>query len=126
MDKSETYIKMCEKATEIKNDHEWDNGDWAYWPKNGDVYPLCDNRENSVQEQGSMGYVWLPRQDQLQEIVCDKFRLQMPGFMVNDLNCWNAHIEWHKITSMEQLWLAFVMSKKHQKQWNGEDWIKEI
>jgi len=24
---------------------------------------------------------------------------------------------------MEQLWLAFVMKEKHNKTWNGKDWI---
>ena len=27
-------------------------------------------------------------------------------------------------TSMEQLWLAFVMKEKYQKVWDGNDWIK--
>jgi len=27
-------------------------------------------------------------------------------------------------TSMEQLWLAFVMNEKYNKVWNGKDWMK--
>ncbi len=28
-------------------------------------------------------------------------------------------------TSMEQLWLAFVMKEKYNKVWDGEEWINE-
>jgi len=28
-------------------------------------------------------------------------------------------------TSIEQLWLAFVMHEKYQKIWNNEKWIKD-
>ncbi|KKK85112.1 hypothetical protein LCGC14_2776590 [marine sediment metagenome] len=65
-------------------------------------------------------YVWLPTQSQLQEMVSggDKpfdigllfgraFRFLMDG------NC-------EYITSMEQLWLAFVMKEKYNKVWDGE------
>ena len=65
----------------------------------------------------------LERQDQLQEMVSggDKpfdigllfgraFRFLMDG------NC-------EYITSMEQLWLAFVMKEKYNKVWDGEKWV---
>jgi predicted Abi (CAAX) family protease len=31
---------------------------------------------------------------------------------------------WRIFTSMEQLWLAFVMKEQYNKVWNGKDWIK--
>lgn len=65
------------------------------------------------------------RQDQLQEMY--------------EGDWWSAYLkfeEWMKenyndvrgdvmiLMSMEQLWLAFVMSERYSKQWNGTDWIK--
>ena len=36
------------------------------------------------------------------------------------------HQEYVKqFTSMGQLWLAFYMAEKHNKVWNGENWVKE-
>ena len=32
--------------------------------------------------------------------------------------------EFPPFTSMEQLWLAFVMKERYSKLWNGEEWIK--
>ena len=34
---------------------------------------------------------------------------------------WQKHLT--SKSSMEQLWLAFVMKSKYNKTWNGEDWI---
>lgn len=79
--------------------------------------------------------VWLPRQDQLQEIVVnihDENYSAAPiessySLAVMFVKNWmlNARCEsWmHGMKdSMEKLWLAFVMQKKFNKIWNGEDW----
>ena len=50
--------------------------------------------------------IWLPRQDQLQGMV-------------------EYTVGVNKFNSMEQLWLAFVMSEKYNKKWDGKDWIKK-
>lgn len=116
MDTSETYIKMCEKAEPdlifqtprlLEDTHN-------YWASRGFGIP-------------SLHPVWLPRQDQLQEMV--------GGFEAGFID-WR---EWKKniypsfggytnpfsklgFTSFEQLWLAFVMKEKYDKVWNGERW----
>ena len=65
--------------------------------------------------------IWLPRQDQLQEM------LQPCGF---GILLWDFHtyasilIRDENIISMEQLWLAFVMKTKYNKVWSGEDWLE--
>jgi len=64
--------------------------------------------------------IWLPRQDQLQEIVSPSF-LKEDKFMIIDkfLSFIDyADREW----SFEQLWLAFVMKEKFNKIWDGEEW----
>ncbi len=64
--------------------------------------------------------IWLPRQDQLQEMA----RLCVGGS--------NIYGRLRQITefqmktphqTMEQLWLAFVMKEKFNKTWNGSEWI---
>ena len=81
-------------------------------------------------------YIWLPRIDQLQEIMSeslwemiDKFADWLPignsvEYGVIGSVCWAKHKEYtSQFTSMEQLWLAFVMKKKYNKIWNGEEWV---
>jgi hypothetical protein len=75
--------------------------------------------------------IWIPRQDQLQEMIgefprnferfadeagqnaFDYSQEEMGDYQIYDTGC----------TSMEQRWLAFVMKEKYQKTWNGENWI---
>ncbi len=146
MDTSETYIKMCETATEIQphldNDGvggTWVGGNILYHvapmnqPHDRDGYyqvtderairqcKSCGNREEYVKASKA---IWLPRQDQLQEMVGGN-----PESLINDLNDWLEWIDFtiyneyaKQFTSMEQLWLAFVMKEKYNKTWDGEQW----
>lgn len=70
---------------------------------------------------------WLPRQDQLQEMIktnnivnlCHSFYSQM--LLYN--NCGDyIYPDLDEFTSMEQLWLAFVMKEKWNKQWLNGEW----
>jgi len=80
---------------------------------------------------GSPYLVWLPRQDQLQEMVIlpRDFIGNRPIVLTNKLIEW-SEIYHHGIytwgESFEQLWLAFVMSEKYNKNWIGETWKKII
>lgn len=79
--------------------------------------------------------LWLPRQDQLQEIVLGTYHFYaLPTFF--KLFCGNEEMYEglytkkgfglaNKFTSLEQFWLAFVMHEKYNKIWNEKDWIKE-
>jgi len=89
--------------------------------------------------------IWLPTQDQLQEIILkDRYCLHYQGReLIKDFYTFThpedmleamfinsktneriskecAYIS--AFTSMEQLWLAFVMKEKYNKIWNGEEW----
>lgn len=127
MDTSETYIKQCEKAEEIQAQWKAAMGDWfAYWFDNAEFtdtphwailviqrFPRFANREGGIR-------IWLPRQDQLQEIVAS---IESPARVVWCVGCWCNHNKYaESFTSMEQLWLAFVMWEKHGKKWDGEKW----
>lgn len=146
MDTSESYIKMCEKAEEIQaqwlnHDTEGDfavstktiegyNGFWELKANevmivgNDSEYDLTIEQQADIDETGA---IWLPRQDQLQEMVGVNWvrTLNDFGWWVND----NSADEWSFDNvlfwgSMEQLWLAFVMKEKYNKVWNGTDWVK--
>lgn len=71
--------------------------------------------------------IWLPRQDQLQEILIADY--EEIGKEYNDkwdrlLFACNDFVngDYFDGHSMEQLWLAFYMSEKHNKKWNGKEW----
>ena len=102
MDTSKQYIKKCEKAWEIQA-IKWSE------PK---YYPSV-----------SSGDVWLPLQDQLQEMV------ENVSSSYELLNCFYKFVNpledvyTRQFTSMEQLWLAFVMKEKYGKTWDGEEWV---
>ena len=133
MDTSEKYIEMCEKAyDEIQRDHKYNWGDyWSETVNDKSVgvhrYPItpkfiCD--------------VWLPTQDQLQEMLGfplkeDRGQLYEVGLI--DLFV-SFTFDWHyeeyqsdikDFTSMEQIWLAMFMKEKHHKIWKDGDWVKQ-
>ena len=131
MDTTETYIKMCEKAEEIHKEHEWIEGDWCWDVTNKEWYILCPCCHNYEHYPLSM-YFWLPRQDQLQEMVkgddhmhllAYKFALYFHGNL--DPLYWYIGVDNYTVdadNSMEQMWLAFVMKEKFNKVWDGENW----
>jgi len=141
MDKSEKYIKMFEQAQEIQQYFQDKN--WTYfseeeplykkgrvfcWPnldseighlfleEDKDFYLCKKNLTISKKEE----IVWLPRQDQLQDMINNipssqgyfEFRMfiERNGFYIKD----------SLQTSWEKVWLAFVMQEKYNKIWNEE------
>ena len=66
----------------------------------------------------------LERQDQLQEMVMDGCMYTL----LDDLDSFiqlGHHDEKGLFSSMEQLWLAFVMKEKYGKAWDGENWLAQ-
>jgi len=129
MDTSETYIKQCKKAKKIQK-RVLKEGDYFYDHPFG--VQLCwylgDWRSASIPY--SVNPIWLPRQDQLQEMVSNckdhNGTLGKGMYLLQKMVDWNISPDGWKskvdASSMEQLWLAFVMKEKFNKTWNGEDW----
>lgn len=128
MDTSEVYVKMCEKATEIQDWHQDNIQDADFIKDNlGMVYAA----DESCLAGDIDNYIWLPRQDQLQEMMqpCGYVELIRDfsdfcfrqSYHCSDEGTHNPAVAY--LDSMEQLWLAFVMKEKFGKVWNGEDWI---
>jgi len=106
-------IQGGRNATEM----DWDWSDYYY--KDGFV-GRYDPHENFR----ILPAIWLPDQSQLQEMIEDEPRGQL--FRLYHFALENDNIielrNVFQFTSMEQLWLAFVMKELHNKTWNGDKW----
>ena len=124
MDKSETYVKMSGKAEEIQNGWQPQVDDYWCWFSCPERIYLIQHYLPVVGERTKEGNckVWLPRQDQLQEMI--EVVDPKPHKLIKMLWDWVAITGNTQFESMEQLWLAFVM-KDNGEVWTGEDWQKE-
>ncbi len=134
MDTSETYIKMCDNPY-IQGQRQvgvnWQEGDYFCWkPPSGLIVTLaydcwCDSVSHAASR--DEGDTWLPTQSQLQEMVggfesFPKFWQEFNGYE-NKYDIDEAEWAFCKgFTSMEQLWLAFMMKENRNKTWDGEAW----
>ena len=128
-DISDTYIKMCEKAENLQDKWTIMNGDYLFSKETKKIklVPSPSPKINHTHKELQDCAVWLPRQDQLQEILCG----------VSPVKGWTAYGlagGLHKFLltdydssiidgTMEQYWLSFVMLEKYKKKWDGEEWI---
>ena len=129
MDTSETYQKMCDKAEEIQRQRPygraWQEGDCFLTIKIRTRVRFASRHKNDI---------WLPRQDQLQGMLLDieKWQTSIQSITIlcafarfcgsaneNAEGRSNIHL---RQSSLEVLWLAFVMMEKYSKCWNGNDW----
>ncbi|MFW6106339.1 MAG: hypothetical protein ACOC5H_03125 [Desulfovermiculus sp.] len=139
MDKSLRYIQLCTRAEEVQAQWTPAHGDF-FVGKNGQIECWVDGVHGkrrvwkgfgiSKQEQKIISltpYIWLPRLDQLMELA------QIPGRRFEDVSqeffTWvktayasNNELPGNTFTSLEQLWLAFVMQGRQGKVWNGSGW----
>ena len=141
MDRSREYVKMCKGAEEVQAiwhaqklapdpRYNGSRGLARHYQEGYEGSWVCQNGESIIlvdyeYETGYMASdIWLPRQDQLQEMVLPMYRYYQLESMLWDFEKWcELFVPAH--TSMEQLWLAFVMKKNRTKIWDGEEWIKE-
>ncbi|MFP4257806.1 MAG: hypothetical protein ACLFRE_02290 [Desulfovermiculus sp.] len=139
MDKSLRYIQLCTRAEEVQAQWTPAHGDF-FVGKNGQIECWVDAVHGkrrvwkgfgiSKQEKKIISltpYIWLPRLDQLMELA------QILGRRFEDVSqeffTWvktayasNNELPSNTFTSLEQLWLAFVMQGRQGKVWNGSSW----
>ena len=133
MDKTPEYIKMASKAVEIQALNppkeryatNYKDGDMICLRGKVFMYNSCSHSEGFIEpEVYDPKCVWLPRQDQLQAMI-GSFNIytdtKLFANWVRDC-AYRQPVIW---TSMQQLWLAYVMERNFNKTWNGEDWINE-
>ena len=69
--------------------------------------------------------IWLPRQDQIQEMLeFSAMRYGMFKVFCDWLDKNRLYIGLKELITPEQLWLAFYMHEKHSMTWDGERWQK--
>ena len=131
---------MCEAAKEIQLQWKQDYGDFfvdekgqikCWISKDPDRHKVKKGFGICVKEDviHLSKYSWLPRQNQLIEMA------QVPGRRYENVT--QDFFNWTKnpyevlcdtpaelFRSMEQIWLAFVMQQKFNKQWDNSKWVK--
>ena len=134
MTPDKTYIKMCEKSKEIQALSPLKNKEWL------EVYFKCEPADilhsteqlffvngkvrsaYSIKPEFFNEAIWLPRQEQLQEMF-DSSGGSTPylGLFVeftDTIFAKQLQAAWKE--SPLHLWLAFVMARKFNKQWDDE------
>ena len=124
MDTSVEYIEMCRKAIEVQKVWKPCFGDFVFADGSKIVTQVAVDTE-LIEFIILDSHIWLPRQDQLQDILrlhfdCTHENLRDAFEVFTN----NKPMEW-EIWTNEELWLAFVMWIKFQKKWNGSDWVNE-
>lgn len=143
MDTTEEYIRMCGKA-----DLKWDPkfGDNVYCKSTNEigivrsVYKDYSNKEwvrfsTENKNEGVFefnapkdSYIPLWRQDQLQDKVRSKLlytdAIGAVWKLYNAVGV-NRISPYARLSSLEQIWLAFVMKEEYDKVWNEKEWIKD-
>jgi len=156
MDTTKEYILMCEKAKEIQKQadfikHNWvalpskeifgmDKGfqfiSYGKIPKEYYIYLWLANQPqySKLTKSDWETFIWLPTQDQLQEMVrnieTETWTFKDNKTLIAQFShwCWQQQpilkIQNTKAyKSMEQFWLAFVMKEKYGKVWNRKEWV---
>jgi hypothetical protein len=127
MDKSSEYIKMCESAKVIQKQWKPEFGDFFVSMSLGltsACQTIASDLEKKVSYLKTLKAVWLPRQDQLQDMVIENYATSWDLAIAfsNVLMSDNASY-FDNFDSMEKLWLAFVMLEKYNKKWKKGEWV---
>lgn len=137
MDISEIYIKMCD-CEEIQEPWDVKPGDYIanYWinfkqldkdtykRKRGKFIKVVIINEEVTPRIEKLGAIFLPRQDQIQEMCPWHEPERVVQWMIK-FYYWLVNTNVAIFTTLEQLWLAFYMFEKHRLFWSGDKWIKE-
>ena len=127
MDKSSQYIKMCESAKAVQKQWKPEFGDF-FVSMSLDLTSACQSITSDLEKKASylktIKAVWLPRQDQLQEMVIEKYAtpwdlaIAFSNVLMDDKTSYFDNFD-----SMEKLWLVFIMLEKYKKKWIEGAWV---
>lgn len=126
MDLTESYIKMCAESEEIQKLHSKYKDDIRSYIQ----YPKEKVHLQTVGTDLKPGNIWLPRQDQLQELYNHKKKLNIWN-MMQELQIIAHYAQFSKHTkatelTFEKLWLMLIMKHNFNKIWNGIKWEQQI
>jgi hypothetical protein len=129
VDTTEKYIKMCALAKEIQRQWSYQNGDYVYDTIDGDAGVWYWHHSKDVSD-----CIWLPRQDQLQEL-CINFYVRIMDVseydafvrLLESYSSWLRDVHsggYQDVDTFEQLMLSFAMGIMYDRKWNKENWVK--
>jgi hypothetical protein len=114
----------------------------SFFVARGDAEPSCECGKYGRSWYGEIAcdkcgtiiepLIWLPRQDQLQEMAGPEWWRQWERFRAfvycrcQDQMLYSSILPSRRLGSMEQLWLAFVMAEKFGKTWDGNEWRENV
>jgi hypothetical protein len=127
MDRSSNYIRMCEGIEEIQQQWQPEFGDFYVSMSLSLTSPcqlIMSDLEKKVSYLKTIKAVWLPRQDQLQEMVMENYATpwDLAIAFSNVLMGENASY-FDNFDSMEKLWFAFITLEKYKRKWNDGEWV---
>ena len=118
------YILMCKKATELQEIAK------AEATKYDDLYFNEESLHTHVGAFVNEEDIILLRQDWLQEKILNHTIINNLMWLCDEFRAFENHPypnykyrPSYTFSSMEQLWLAFVMKKIYNKIWSEKDWI---
>ena len=132
MDISEKYISMC-NCPEIQSLKSLEQGNWFKKIYKDESWIICqghylDSIHEKDFEDKDQQHIWLPRQDQLQEIIGIKDLLsfiednEYMSSLYSQIKLeYDRNIEILEL-SPEIFWLCVVMNYKFNKTWDNEKW----
>ena len=144
MDTSKVYITMNLEAPEVQALRNTDSlHDYVYCVEHENVLQVdcgfywCNDCLSDKEAMHHPSEVWLPRQDQLQEMLgyFDEQKSVLAEYFTP--TCLPSHSDynqevlkkeykfWLALDSWEKIILCLVMLKQHNKKWNGEEWIPQ-
>ncbi len=129
MDTTPKYILMCEKAEEVQKGASWSGYKKEFFTHLGLIWIDCNGEWWAKEGEVRFGYdwVWLPRQDQLQEMILGPVPVVKDYYDLNILFALYTEraMVHQRLQSYEQLWLTFVMRERYQRRWDEkkEEWI---
>lgn len=126
MDTSKEYIEMCKNAQEIQDiiieEGVFKGADFyanIKWDKSYKINIADEGGYNDVLD----SYIWLPRQDQLQEMIEWKQQgIQERILYFSNETSSGFEAMNYMFDSFEKIWLAFVMKEKYNKIWKDGTW----
>jgi hypothetical protein len=138
MDNTPKHIKKCWKAVELqklRGKNLWIAGDVYVNGANKTALNIYGGLRKDDPPSDRYHPVWIPRQDQLQELITDKGYVRFSLVEVFYHYCMRMvdyaltkeDYDTEIFNSMDELWLAFTMHIRFKKRWSvgREDWIDE-
>jgi len=156
----EIYIRMCKEAGQLQKLWKPKVGDFVWrrytffneeidkriWNKREEIIILTYTSDvdgyfhatrngetrifNSHNEAHKATCIWLPTQEQLQEMILSNPNIDAnPIWLISKFKFFTDRINLGRNEpvidgSMNELWLAFIMHEKYNKIWTGEKWVK--